>query len=385
MISALAQVFIGTPLRIAADVSSSLYSGLQRVVALSVLTNQRFNYFSSSISGLKARRMTILSTSEEDIVLRKHPKVVQVFVKNKDGHLLEGIVIGPPERITIEEGKPKVSDRLLVAYSGIGGCYENWYFEGLKDLYENFNASILLVNYRGVGKSEGRVIKPNDLIEDGWSIAMYAYHELSQDPAKIDFYGASMGGGVATHVVSRLEKEGYKPASVCIDRSYSGLLQTVHNALPVSILKTVAHKLMMYASWQIDSLQAAMQIAYTQLVVIRSEADSVIPQNASLATALVDTVSGRARFKLIDLPQEEKTDYEMMSEPEYPYWVKHELEKTYWGQLKLKYMEWDSVVQKIFIGIKAHCVPFSKELYPLQTKAYEKVLIGSEQPLLLEN
>jgi alpha/beta superfamily hydrolase len=387
MLSALGQVFIGVPFRIAADISSSLYSGLQRIVALTVLTNQRFSYSSSAMQELKTRRLTILSTAEKSEESSKipTPHVAQVQVENENGDILQGIVMGPKDKILVVDGKPKVKDRLLVAFSGIGGCYEKWYFDGLKDLYENFNTSILLVNYRGVGESSGRVVTPNDLLADGYAIAMYAYKELSLDPAKIHFYGASMGGGVATNVVVRLEKEGYKPASVCIDRSYSYLMQTVHDMLPFDFLKAVAKKLMMYTSWQIDSVQAALQIAYAKLVVIRHQADSVIPVNSSLATALEDKVVGKAPFKLIDLPQEEKTEYEKLFDGYYPYWVRLEMESTYRGLIRLKYLEIESCVQKFFIGIRAHCVPFSRDLYPLQTEVYHKVLIDAEKPLLLEN
>jgi Chlamydia CHLPS protein (DUF818) len=381
MLNAISQVFVGVPMRIAADISSSLYSGVQRFVALTVLTNQRFNYSLSTIYDLKARRLTILSLAESDNPSAKVPKIFAVAVKNSNGDTLEGILMVPKEKLVLEEGKPKVSDRLLVAYSGIGGCYEYWYTDGLKDLYENYNTSILMVNYRGVGKSTGKVYVPNDLLEDGYAIAKYAYDEVALDKKKVHFYGTSMGGGVATHVVARLEKEGFKPASVCIDRSYSGLMQTVHDMLPFGFLKTVCHKLMMYASWQIDSVNAALQIAYTKLVVVRAEADSIIPIKSSLATALEDKVEGKAPFKLIDLPSFEKTEWERMHDEEFPYWVKPELETTFQGRLQLRFIEYKHYLQKFFIGLRAHCVPFNRELFPLQVQAYEKVLLDAEMEL----
>jgi len=387
MLNALGQVFIGVPLRIVHDISTSLYCGIQRVVALTFLPNQRFNYSYFASQELKTRRLSILSTAkhEHDSPLIKEPKVVQVNIQNSLCQQLEGIVMGPAEKIVLQDGKLKVHDRLLVAYSGIGGCYENWYYEGLKDLYENFDTSILMVNYRGVGKSCGQVSKPTDLIEDGYAIALYAYQELALDPLKIHFYGASMGGGVATHVVARLEKEGYKPASVCIDRSYSGFLHTIQEILPLDFLKILVMKILTYACWEIDSVAAAAQIAYAKLVVIRAEADSVIPMRSSLGTALLDRTEGKASFKLIDLPPDEKTDYEKMHEPGFPTYAKFEMEQTYLGQIKLSYMRWQSFIQKVFIGIRAHCTPFSKKLYPEQAEAYHQVIKTSEGSLRLGN
>lgn len=379
MLNALSKVFIEAPCYAVAQVSSSVYSGVQRVVALMLLTNQRYNYSSSSIEDLKTRRLTILNSPHHGLELdpNRLPKIIPVHLKNSHGDSLEGILMVAPDDLVYVDEKPKVKDRLLVAYSGIGGCYENWYDDGLKDLYANYRTSILMVNYRGVGKSEGAVRTPSDLLDDGYSIALYAYNEIALDRSKVHFYGASMGGGVAINTVARLEKEGYNPASVCVDRSYSGLKETIYDMLPV--LKSLFYKLMNYAAWHIDSLQAAMGVCKAKVVVIRHQADSVIPFSSSLATALEDKVEGKAPFKLIDLPTEELTEWEKMHQADYPYWVIPEMEKTISGRLKLKYLEWDSYVQKIFIGIRAHCAPFSRNLYPIQSLAYEKVLNDAEK------
>lgn len=379
MFTVASKLFYEMPCQVVSNVSSTLYSGVQRVVALMLLTNQRYNYSSSSIEDLKTRRLTILNTPHQGLELEPNrlPKIIPVHLKNSQGHTLEGILMVAPDDLVYENEKPKVKDRLLVAYSGIGGCYENWYDDGLKDLYANYRTSILMVNYRGVGKSEGAVRTPADLLDDGYSIAMHAYNHVALDPSKIHFYGASMGGGVAINTVARLEKEGLNPASVCVDRSYSGLKETIYDMLP--LLKSLFYGLMNYAAWHIDSLQAALGVCKAKVVVIRHESDSVIPFSSSLATALEDNIEGKALCKFIDLPKEELTEWEKMHQSDYPYWVIPEMEKTFSGRAKLKYLEWDSYIQKIFIGIRAHCVPFSKNLYPLQSLAYEKVLNDAEK------
>jgi hypothetical protein len=232
-----------------------------------------------------------------------------------------------------------------------------------------------------VGKSTGYVTSPEDLLEDGYAIALHAYQELALDPHKVHFYGVSMGGAVAVNVVARLEKEGYKPATVCIDRSYSQLIQNIHHALPIGILKWLMSKLLHYTAWQIDSVQSALKLVYAKLVVIRSEADSVIPVKTSLATALEDHVEGKAWFKLIDLPKKEKTELDEMSHPDFPYWFKYEKQKTLLGRCHLFYIECSSYIEKIIIGIKAHSLPFSLEYYPLQAQAYQKELKAAENNL----
>ena len=380
MLSAVSQVIMTASGRAVSCVSTKLYSGVQRFVALTLLTNQRFNYSPTTIMDLKTRRLTILSdpSQEQTAELAKIPRVFKVAVKNDNGDTLEGILLVPQDRLELVGGKPKVKDRLLVAFSGIGGCYEYWYQDGLKDLYDNYNSAVLMVNYRGVGKSTGHVVTPSDLIDDGYSIAKYALDEVALDRKKVHFYGASMGGGVATHVVAKLESEGLAPASVCIDRSYSGLMQTVHDMIPFDFLKSACHRLMNYTSWQIDSASAASKIGSSKLVVIRAEADAIVPAKVSLATALEDQVEGKAPFKVIDLPMHEKTDWEKMQEPGYPYWVKTHMESSWLGWVQLNYIHGMHYVQKFLIGVKAHCMPFNKELFPVQVQAYEKVLKEAE-------
>jgi alpha/beta superfamily hydrolase len=377
MINSLKFVFISVPTQVAQTISSGLYYSTQRLAALILMTNQRLNYSYSSLNELKNRRLTILSAPKQDALVGadKGPVniCVQITTSNKD--VLEGILMVPRDRLETQHGKPRVRGRLMVAYCGIGGCYENWYFEGLKELYENFNTSILLVNYRGVGRSTGYITVPQDLLEDGYIVAQYAYNQIALDPHKIHFYGMSMGGAVAVNVVARLEKEGIKPASVCIDRSYSQLIQTIHCAMPLNLLKWFMSGLLSYTGWQIDSLQSVLKLAHTKVVVIRSETDSVIPSETSLATALQDQTEGKAFYKLIDLPSPEPDDTPSSNTAIVAYQAPA---KTYQEQLAEALTAWKIYVKRILLGIKAHSLPFSIANYPIQVMAYEKVLTEAE-------
>lgn len=366
------------------DITNRLYSYLQRVVSLALLTNQRFNYFLPTIYDLESKRVKILSPSPVQESINKAEQVFKITVKNNKNHLLEGILIAPKDKLEMIDGKPKVKDRLFVAYSGIAGCYEYWSAEGrLKDLYHNYNTSILMVNYRGVGNSAGKVYQSDDLLDDGYAIAKYAYDEVSLTPSKVHLYGASMGGAVAVHVTAKLEKEGLKPASVCVDRSYAELAQTIHDIMPFKFLKTICRSVIKYTLWEVDSFSAVKEISKTKLVVIRSKTDAVIPVSASLATALEAKGKKGDFFKLIDLPALNDTQWDQMKEKDFPYWVQAEMEASFKGRMRIQYLKCKDYIQKIRTGVRAHCAPFSEKLFPLEVQEYKKFLLAAEQPSIV--
>lgn len=363
-------------------VSNVVYSSIQRVVAVSVLTNQRFNFYTSSIKDLEQRRLSIMQPDplKEPLLEAQmvHPDPIEVKVPTPSGHLLDGIVLPYVSHYRGSEINPKIDGRLFVCFSGVGGCYEKWFNDGLKDLRDHFKASLLMVNYRGVGRSTGTVTTPEDLFEDGYSIARFALDRLALDPAKVHIYGTSMGGGVAVNVTKRLEKEGFAPPTVCIDRSYSSLVETVYEALPLPGLKSLVCSIMRYACWQIDSVTSALSLKNSKLVVIRSSADRVIPPQASLATELENRTEGVAGFKVIDLPHEEKTELEKIEDPDFPKEQREYLKNTYMGNVALLAMKVRSIYQKLWIGFNAHLTPFSKKLYPAQCLIYEQILQQAE-------
>jgi len=370
---------------VASGVSNALYSSVQRVVAVAVLTNQRFNFYQSSIQDLDQRRSSIMQPDPlmEPLLEAQtlHPAPIEVKVPTPSGSLLDGILLPYASHYRGSEISPKIDGRLFVCYSGVGGCYEKWFDDGLRDLRDHFKASLLMVNYRGVGRSTGLVSKPEDLFEDGYSIARFALDRIALDPSKVHIYGTSMGGGVAVNVTKRLEKEGFSPPTVCIDRSYSSLLDTVYEAFPLPGLKSLVCSIMRFACWQIDSVTSALSLKSSKLVVIRSVADRVIPPAASLATELENRTDGVAGFKVIDLPHEEKTELERLDDPTFPKERKEYLNNTYMGNIELIGMKIRSVYQKLWIGFNAHLTPFSKKLYPAQCLVYEQILRQTEEKL----
>lgn len=358
-------------------VSDVMYGSLQRIVAIGVLTNQRFNFSPFVVKELEQKRERILQPN----LLKKdlfHADPLGVKISTPSGNALDGVILPYGDSLKGSAIEPKIAGRLVVCFSGIGGCYEKWFEDGLKDLRDQFNASLLMVNYRGVGRSSGIVKKPEDLFEDGYSIARFAIDQLALNPSKVHIYGTSMGGGVALNVAKRLEKEGVSLPSVCIDRSYASLVETVYEAIPFSYVKSMVCSLMRYAHWQIDSIASALSLKNSKLVVIRSNIDRVIPSATSLATELENRTEGMASFKVIDLPCEEKTELERIEDPAFPKEQREYLKNTYRGQITLLAIKVRSFYQKLWLGFNAHLTPFSKKIYPLQCKIYEQILHQAE-------
>lgn len=93
------------------------------------------------------------------------------------------------------------SKGLIIYYHGNKGNLDSVGFNGLTYLSNDFDMAML--DYRGYGKSEGKIITPEMLLED----AIYFYDALlklyNYDDKSIIVVGKSLGTGLATHVAAK--------------------------------------------------------------------------------------------------------------------------------------------------------------------------------------
>jgi pimeloyl-ACP methyl ester carboxylesterase len=148
----------------------------------------------------------------------------------------------------------------LVIYFGGNAEEVSW----LADLADRFAGwSLLLVNYRGYGESEG---KPGEkeLLEDGLVIHDYAKGRPDVNSGRIVAMGRSLGSGVAVHLAAHRPMRG-----VILVSPYDSIVEVAkrhYPFLPVSLM--LRHRF--------DSLARAPQIEAPLLCLVASE-DRVIP------------------------------------------------------------------------------------------------------------
>jgi len=190
------------------------------------------------------------------------PNVEEVGIVAADGVRLRGWLVKG-------DGAPAP----LVIYFGGNAEEVSW----LADLADHFAGwSLLLVNFRGYGESEG---KPGEkeLLEDGLVIYDYAKQRREVDSKRIVAMGRSLGSGVAVHLAAHRRLRG-----VILVSPYDSIVEVAkrhYPFLPVSLM--LRHRF--------DSLSRAPQIAAPLLCLVATE-DRVIP--AANSRALFETWRG---------------------------------------------------------------------------------------------
>jgi len=182
----------------------------------------------------------------------------------------------------------------LVIYFG-GNAEEVSWLAGVADQFAGW--SLLLVNFRGYGESEG---KPGEkeLLEDGVVIHDYAKRRPDVNSERIVAMGRSLGSGVAVHLAAHRSLRG-----VILVSPYDSIVAVAkghYPFLPVSLM--LRHRF--------DSLSRAPQIEAPLLCLVATE-DRVIP--AARSRTLFEAWRGTKTW--LDVP---RSDHDSIAgEPEY--------------------------------------------------------------------
>jgi pimeloyl-ACP methyl ester carboxylesterase len=212
-----------------------------------------------------------------------HPNVEELTIAAADGTKLRGWFVNGT-------GSPAP----LVIYFG-GNAEEVSWLAGVAERFDGW--SLLLVNYRGYGDSEGR---PGEkaLFEDALAIHDYAKRRSDVNPARIVAMGRSLGSGVAVHLAASRALRG-----VILVSPYDSMVEVARRHypfLPVSLI--LRHRF--------DSLSRAPQIDAPMLCLVAKE-DRIVP--AAHARVLFDAWRGERTWR-----EFARVDHDSISgEPEY--------------------------------------------------------------------
>jgi fermentation-respiration switch protein FrsA (DUF1100 family) len=127
----------------------------------------------------------------------------------------------------------------------------------------SLNVSVLAIDYRGYGRSEGRPGE-SGLYADADAAYDYLCHELGVEPESIVLYGVSLGGAVAVDLASR------KPVGgVVLESSFTSAKDMARKALPFLPPG-------LYLRSKLDSLGKIEEIN-APLLVMHGTRDSTVP------------------------------------------------------------------------------------------------------------
>lgn len=114
-------------------------------------------------------------------------KFEEVHVKMEDGNLIHGLLF-----------KAEQSKGLIFYLHGNAGSLRSW--GGVAEVYTGLDYDVFVVDYRGYGKSEGRISGEGQLVEDMQTVYRELKKRYSED--KIVVLGYSIGSGPAAQLAA---------------------------------------------------------------------------------------------------------------------------------------------------------------------------------------
>lgn len=120
--------------------------------------------------------------------------------------------------------KPKTPSKGLVLYfHGNTGEVDVWGEEAVHFLDRGYE--VLMPDFRGYGKSTGKVKQEQDLIDDAEATYLYAIDHFADKD--IYFYGRSLGSGIAAQLARK-----YTPKAVLLETPYNSMFEVVKHHVP---------------------------------------------------------------------------------------------------------------------------------------------------------
>ena len=137
--------------------------------------------------------------------------------------------------------------------------------------FRQLGFSVLLIDYRGYGRSQGSFPSEDRVYEDAETAYNYLVNQRQLLPSKILFYGPSMGGAVAIELALRHPEA----AGLIVHNSFTSMLDMVENNaymrfFPVRLLLTQ----------RFDSL-AKVKSLRMPILLVHGIADSFVPATMS--------------------------------------------------------------------------------------------------------
>ena len=235
--------FMGSLLQSFTKIAASILIVYCAFMALLYFSQEKFLFFPQTVSSSKIKQIEMKYKNAEEIAL-KTPDNVYIkgwFVKN-----------GTAKRTP-----------LVIYFGGNGDELSNMIKES-----QNFgNWSLVLINYRGYGKSEG---KPGE--KEFYSDALTIYDYFSERPdvdgSNIIVFGRSIGTGVAVYLANKRPLKG-----VILVSPYDNIISLAEREFPyVPVGLILKHRF--------DSISEASSIKIP-LLVLTADADKTVPQEYS--------------------------------------------------------------------------------------------------------
>lgn len=153
-------------------------------LSLKILTILGFLYISLCIFVFFSQKDMIFFPSHTMRSFPQDTNLKEVSIHTQDGILLNGWFID------------NKSDKTIIFFHGNGGNIS--YNQERITAFNALGYNALMFDYRGYGKSDGSIIREDDLYLDGEAAYQYILSRGTK-PENIILWGQSLGGAIAIH------------------------------------------------------------------------------------------------------------------------------------------------------------------------------------------
>ncbi|NGX27947.1 MAG: hypothetical protein K940chlam1_00119 [Candidatus Anoxychlamydiales bacterium] len=183
--------------------------------------------------------------------------------------------------------------KVWINFNGQGVPYENISMDYIKKI-QKLGFDVLLFNYRGVVKSEGRPTGPG-LIKDGIAVIKWAN---SLGYKKKVVHGHSLGGIIATRSISLLKD---KNTYLINDRSLGSLGSFVKHSILrfLIIIPWIIRMFLKISNWNLKAKKAFVQIESPKCLIYAPK-DGMLPEKSFLYTKVKNVTDSKKIIKLSD-------------------------------------------------------------------------------------
>lgn len=188
---------------------------------------------------------------------------------------------------------------LIVYFSGASG--HRGYRLAEMEMLTSLGGDVLLVDYRGYGDNEGQPCERHQT-RDARAVWRFATDELHVPADRIVVFGESIGGGVATRLVSELCRRSVVPGGLILQATFASMLDVVSQFFP-RVLSSI---------FLIDRYPSARLIRHVTcpILSIHGDDDRLIPieMGRRLFAAAPPSSAGGCPKEFLELPGVDHND-----------------------------------------------------------------------------
>jgi pimeloyl-ACP methyl ester carboxylesterase len=220
---------------------------------------------------------TALWFGQERILFKPEPLAADVALSS-DPDVSERFVDVPGARLSVLELRRPHPDGVVFFLHGNNANLKTWFTGG--DLYRRANLDLVMMDYRGFGKSTGRIdseVQLHDDVEAVWQSVAARYAGK-----RVIAYGRSLGTALASAWAAR-----HRPALTIMVSPYISMRELAAQHYP-----WVPEALLRY---RLDNAESVARLQ-TPLMLVHGDSDTLIPPSHSEA---LSTLAPRSRLVVI--------------------------------------------------------------------------------------